>query len=140
MAEITQTTSYHDLQVGDTIQSEPLIASDERIQLFAEATGDFNPIHLDEQAGKASRYGARVAHGMFGATMVTGLVGTLFPGSIYVSQDFRFRQPVYIGDQLTCQIEIIAKKDKGQFVDAKTTIINQDGQKVITGKARVILP
>lgn len=109
----------------------------EDIKKFAEVSLDFNPIHLDEEAGKNSIFGQRVAHGVISAGLISAVLGTKLPGAgaIYLSQEIKFLAPVFIGDTVTaiCEIEeLIPEKNR---VILKTIVVNQDKKEVATGKA-----
>ena len=87
------------LEVGQIHQSSVTITG-EMIERFAQVTGDDNPIHLDEDFAKGTRFKSRVAHGMLVAGILSGVLGTGFPGvgTIYLSQTLKFLKPVFIGD------------------------------------------
>lgn len=111
--------------------------TEEDIQKFAEVSLDFNPIHMDEEAGKGSIFGQRIAHGMISAGLISAVLGTKLPGegAIYMSQELKFLAPVFIGDTVTaiCEIEeLITEKNR---VILKTIVINQDKKEVVSGKA-----
>jgi 3-hydroxybutyryl-CoA dehydratase len=116
--------------------------TEERIRDFARATGDNNPIHMDEAAGAKSIFGQRVAQGMLTAGFISGVLGTQFPGSgtIYLSQAVKFLKPVFLGDVITVRVEvteIVAEKNRLRLA---TTCRNQKGQEVLVGEAMVMPP
>src|SRR6476661_3344361 len=122
-------------EMSRTVTSEAIVA-------FAEATGDFNPVHVDEEAGKASLFGKRIAHGMLGAGLISAVLGMKLPGAgtIYLGQNLSFKKPVFIGDTITAEAELVTMTDKGKFFicEIKTICYNQDGEVVIDGLAIVI--
>lgn len=83
--------------------------TEQRIQLFAEASDDFNPVHLDEAFASRTAYRGRIAHGLLSASFGSAVVGTILPGagSIYISQTLAFHQPVRIDDQVRILITVI---------------------------------
>ena len=91
---------------------------------FANLSGDHNPVHLDDEYASKSRFGKRIAHGLFGASFFSGLFGTRLPGPgcVYASQNLKFRRPVFIGDVLVA------------------TICTVDGKEVIIGDAVIFIP
>ncbi len=130
---------YSDFKIGMKAELSKTV-TDEDIKKFAEVTLDYNPVHMDEEAGKNSIFGKRIAHGMISAGVISGVLGTKLPGegSIYMAQDLRFMAPVFIGDTITaiCEIEeLIPEKSR---VILKTTVVNQDGKEVVTGKATLL--
>jgi len=84
--------------------------TEQRIQLFAEASDDFNPVHLDEAFASKTAYRGRIAHGLLSASFGSAVVGTILPGagSIYVSQTLQFHYPVRIGDTVLIRITVLS--------------------------------
>lgn len=118
------------------------VISDEDVRLFARLTGDDNPIHLDEAAGRASRFGGRIAHGMLVGSLISTAIGMHLPGpgTVYLTQALKFTRPVRIGDTVTVLVEvleIIAAKGRARLA---TTCRNQDGDMVLDGEALVMVP
>lgn len=83
--------------------------TEDRIRLFAEASDDFNPVHLDEAYASKTAYRGRIAHGLLSASFGSAVVGTILPGagSIYVSQTLQFHLPVRIDDTVLIRITVI---------------------------------
>jgi 3-hydroxybutyryl-CoA dehydratase len=114
---------------------------DAAIEAFGEASGDRNPIHFDERAGAASRFGGRVAHGMLTASFISSLIGNELPGpgAIYLSQQLSFRAPVRPGDDVRCRVEVTAwDPDRRRATLATRAWV--DETLVVDGEARVIAP
>jgi acyl dehydratase len=130
-----------EMHIGLCHQTTHRITS-EMIERFAEATGDFNPLHLDEEFARGTLFGRRVAHGMLLAGILSGVLGTQFPGvgTIYVSQTLRFRRPVFIGDELTLTLRVVERMEGRKRLRLETIFVNQDGETVLTGEAVVIPP
>ncbi len=82
--------------------------TEERIRLFAEASDDFNPVHLDEAFAAKTAYRGRIAHGLLSASFGSAVVGTILPGagSIYISQTLAFHLPVRIDDTVQIRISV----------------------------------
>ncbi|MBE5857775.1 MAG: MaoC family dehydratase [Lachnospiraceae bacterium] len=110
------------------------------INAFAEISGDFNPIHVDEEAAKKSVFGRRIAHGMLSASFISAVLGMYLPGegTIYLGQNLKFLKPVDIGDEITAKVTVteIANADKGIYKLA-TQCFNQKEEMVIDGEATV---
>jgi 3-hydroxybutyryl-CoA dehydratase len=116
--------------------------TEQDVVAFANISGDHNPLHLDAEYAKTTRFGARIAHGALTAGVITAVLGTDLPGigSIYMSQTTRFLKPVYFGDTVTATVEITAlRPDKG-IVTLKTICSNQHGEIVAEGEAVVFHP
>lgn len=133
--------SIDQIKVGDFYESITIV-SDQMIKDFAAATGDDNPIHLDDAAGAASIFKKRVAHGMLTAGFISAIFGAKFPGvgTIYLGQTLKFMKPVFPGDSITCRVEvteILADKNR---INLNTTAKNQNGDTVLAGEAQVMPP
>lgn len=130
-----------ELHVGQTTVRSRRV-SDDDIRHFADATGDYNPIHLDEDAGRRSMFGSRIAHGMLSAGFISAAIANDLPGagSVYLSQSLRFLRPVRPQDEVTVHLEVTAIDEAKRRVTIRTVCRNQHGQVVIDGEAVVLVP
>ena len=129
-----------DVQIGDSFAKSRLV-TDELIRAFAEVSGDFNPIHLDEDFAAGTRFGKRIAHGMLSGAFISAVLGYEFRERriVYLSQTMRFIYPVFIGDTVTTAATVKhIREDKG-IVRLDTVCSNQDGKTVIEGEAVVMI-
>jgi 3-hydroxybutyryl-CoA dehydratase len=117
------------------------VFTDEDVRRFAELSGDYNELHVDEAAARASRFGGRVVHGMLTASLITRLIGMELPGrgAIYLSQTLRFTAPVRIGDELDAVVEVTAVDAARRRLTLGTTVTGPEGKPVLTGEALVML-
>jgi len=132
--------TYDEIKVGDVAKfSRQLTKKD--IELFATITGDINPAHLDEEYAKSDIFHKIVAHGMWGGSLFSALLGTELPGpgTIYLNQTLKFLKPIAIGDTIEIAVTVTEKKEHERVV-LECVCINQKGDKVITGLAEVIAP
>jgi len=115
--------------------------TDRMVRAFAEATGDRNPIHLDEEAARDTPFGRRIAHGLLTAGIVSGILGMEFPGpgTVYVSQTLKFVRPVFLGDTVTIELEVTAVDRDRHRVTLATTCSTAAGP-VLVGEAVVLPP
>ncbi len=113
----------------------------EDVERFAEASGDNNPVHLDEAFAAKSRFGKRIAHGMLSAGYISALLGTKFPGqgSIYLSQTLKFSRPVFIGDTIEVRARVTAYRADKKILTLATEAVNQNGETVTSGEAVVLV-
>lgn len=134
-------TPYPDLEVGQQAHSIRLVTARD-IQLFALASGDFNPLHLDPDYAAATEFGECIAHGMFTGALVSAVLANQLPGpgTIYLGQELRFRLPVRIGDTLETRVTVTGKQDRGRRVTLECEVVNQHGKRVVTGVATVMAP
>ena len=133
--------TINQLSVDLTYDKKVIITSD-MIERFAEATGDHNPIHLDEEFAKGTKFKTRVAHGMLQAGILSGILGTEFPGvgTVYLSQSLKFMKPVFIGDKVTFHLKVLELIEEKNRIRIETICENQKGEAVVTGEALVMPP
>ena len=108
---------------------------------FAGLTGDFNPLHVDAEFARRSRFGARIAHGMLTAGLISTVLGMRLPGpgGIFISQTLNFRRPVHIGDTITAIAEVIAFQPGKRVLTLRTTCVNQREETVVDGQAVLLV-
>lgn len=130
---------YEDIKIGDTASTSKTV-SEHDIYQFAGITGDFNPLHVNEEYAKKSIFKERVAHGMLSAGFISNVLAMQLPGrdTIYLSQNLNFKGPVRIGDTVTAKVEVVEKKDKNRIIRLKTIVTNQRDEVVIDGEAVVM--
>ena len=114
--------------------------SQEQVNEFARVTGDNNPVHLDEEFASKSIFKRRIAHGMLGASILSKVFGTLFPGNgtIYLNQTLNFLRPMYVEEEYEAVFEVkelIIDKNRAII---STTIINNEGKSVLSGEATIM--
>lgn len=133
--------TYDEIALGQTASYSKLV-DEESIKLFAIASGDVNPVHLDAEFAAGTAFKQRIAHGMFTGGLISAAIAMELPGpgSIYLSQDLSFRAPVFPGDTITVNLEVIDKVDRKKFVRISTRAINQHGEVVVKGEALVMPP
>lgn len=131
--------SYADIHVGDKAELVRTI-EDKDIVIFAELTGDVNPIHLDDEFAKTTFFKGRIAHGMLTASYISTILGTQLPGTntIYLSQNLKFKAPVKIGDEITVVAEVLEKRDDKKLIKLQTNVLNSAGKVVVEGEAMVM--
>ena len=134
-------TSFDSLAVGQSV-TVPTVVTARIVELFAEATGDKNPVHLDEEFAARSRFGGRIAHGMLTAGFVSAAIASRLPGpgSIYMGQTLRFTKPVKLGDTVTVKLEVVEIIPEKKRVRLSTVCTNQKGETVMEGEATVMVP
>ncbi|HQR88219.1 MAG: (R)-hydratase [Caulobacter sp. 12-67-6] len=98
-----------ELVVG-MVAEKRVIVTEQRIQQFAEASDDFNPVHMDEAFASRTAYRGRIAHGLLSASFGSAVVGTILPGAgaIYLGQTLAFHKPVRIGDEVVSRVTVSA--------------------------------
>ncbi len=127
-------------KTGDTASISKTITDDD-IQKFADASGDHNPLHLDDEFASSTRFGRRIAHGMLSASLISAVIANQLPGqgSIYLGQTLKFVAPVFPGDTITAQVTVISIRDDKPVMKLETVCVNQHGEVVIKGEAAVLV-
>ena len=135
-----KTTKYEDLKMGQSAEVVHTVTEND-IQTFGDLSGDYNPLHFNEEWAKGTMFGGRIAHGLLTAAFVSTAIGMHLPGpgTIYMSQSMKFLGPVRIGDTVTARVEIVNLNDEKRRVTLRTVCTNQDGQIVLDGEALVTL-
>lgn len=131
---------YQDFSVGQSFQKDFFI-SEELGRSFAQISGDFNPVHLDEEYARGTMFGKRIAHGMLLGSYISGVLGNDFPGegTIYLKQDMKFMKPVYYGDTITISVTVLEMDDARNRMTLETNCYNQASDLVLAGTALVML-
>jgi len=135
---------YDEFEIGDAASITKTVTEAD-VTLFAGITGDFNPLHVNEEFAKKTQFGKRLVHGCFSSGLISAVIGMKLPGpgALYGGQNMKFVKPVFIGDTLTAKATIIEKftKKDGQlkFLKLQTDVFNQDDVKVTEGEATVIV-
>ncbi len=129
-----------ELFVGMTAEKRVEI-TEARIVQFAEASDDFNPVHMDEAYAAKTAYRGRIAHGLLSASVGSAVVGTMLPGAgaIFLSQTLTFQKPVRIGDTLIARVTVAEVDPESARVVLKAQgLVGEDV--VMDGEALVRVP
>lgn len=138
---------FEDIEVGETYHIPSKTITDTHFVLFSGLTGDFHPIHMDEQyAEEQTEFGRRVAHGtmisMFTITGASSLSDHLHESAIaFLEHTSRFENPVFEGDTIYPRLEVAEKDDKGDkgIVHLRSTVHNQDDDLVLEGELKLLV-
>ncbi len=123
------------LNVGSSF-SKSVVAEDQTIRDIARLSGDINPIHLDDEYAKQTVFGRRIAHALFCQNIISMIIGNHPPGSgaILLSQNFRYRKPVYIDDTIETTVTVKDILDGDKYV-LTTVCTNQKNEIVLDGES-----
>lgn len=118
-----------------------VVITNETIRMFSTVSGDINPIHLDEEYAKLTKFKRRIAPGLQVASYISALIANELPGpgSIYMEQSLKFLRPVYIDDVIEVKVTIIEVFNVNK-IRLKTEVFNADDQIVLEGEALVKAP
>ncbi|MDQ6785364.1 MAG: MaoC family dehydratase [Acidobacteriota bacterium] len=128
------------LQVGEKFSANKQI-TDKVVRDFAALSGDFNPIHIDEEFAKTTRFGRRIAHGMISGALLSAVLGYEFKERkiVYLSQTMKFLLPVFIDDMITATATVKHIREDKPIVTLETVCTNQSGETTLTGEAVVMI-
>ncbi|MBV1787938.1 MaoC family dehydratase [Marinobacterium sp. D7] len=124
-----------DLEIGMS-ESFAKVVSESDVNMFAEISGDNNPVHMNEEYAKQTPFGGRIAHGMFSAALISAVAGTRLPGPgcIYLDQQIKFKAPVRIGDTARATVTVTDINARRKRVICRTDVHVGD-KLVATGEA-----
>ena len=132
---------FDDIAIGDSASLSRTL-TEQDIQMFARASGDLNPTHLD--AGFARRFAgsAPTGHSMWVGSLLSGLMGNELPGpgTVYLSQQLSFHNWMQVGDTATVTVRVREKRPEGRVVVLDCDCVNQRGERVMSGVAEVRAP
>ena len=134
------TIYFEDLTVGQEASISNTV-SERDIQVFADVSGDHNPVHLDADYAAKTMFKQRIAHGILSAAYISAVFGMKLPGpgAIYISQTLAFKAPVKIGDTVVTTVkvvELVPEKKRARF----ETVCTVGGKPVLTGEAQLMIP
>ena len=123
-------------RVGQTGERSRLVESED-IRLFTEISGDRNPLHYDEAAAAASRFGEIVVQGGITSAILNAVVAEDLPGpgTVFLQVDWKFTAPVRPGDTITGAVEVLECREDKPITKLATTVTRQDGVTVLEGTA-----
>mgnify|MGYP001277237274 CR=1 FL=1 len=129
------------MSIGQKANKSKLICKADVIK-FSEISGDYNPIHFDNIYAGKSIFKKPISHGFIAASLFSGIFGTQLPGkgSLYISQNLKFPNPVFVGDQIKAEVKITKINIKRRFIYFSSNCINEETKKyVIKGEAVIYL-
>jgi 3-hydroxybutyryl-CoA dehydratase len=132
--------TFDSISVGISHEFE-IIVTEKLVSDFSVISGDFNPLHMDENYATKTKFKKRVCHGMLLASFLSRLVGMYLPGknALYFSQILNFTSPCFINDIVTVKGEIIDKNIATKIITIKTSILNQKNELILDGEAKVMI-
>lgn len=125
-----------DLEVGRTATRSTQVTP-EHVRAYAEITGDRNPLHFDEAFAAKTSFGRLVAHGGITTGILHALVAEDMPGpgTVFLSQSWKFTAPVFIGDTITATAEVVSVHERKPVCELRVRVERDDGETVLAGEA-----
>ena len=132
--------TFADLAMGMQVSIENTV-SEQDVQDFARVSGDYNPLHMDEEYAKTTQFKTRIAHGALTASYISAVLGNDLPGpgSVFMELNLKFVRPVKIGDTVVSTAEVIAMEERGNRVTLAVKG-ETNGKIVMKGEAKVMVP
>ena len=136
---------YEELREGMILEGHAVTVTEAHIVLFAGLSGDYNPLHLDEEFARKWFFGGRIAHGLLTVTLVSGSLGMMFAGTAiaFIEASIKFKHPVKPGDTIHPRAVVREKKDKpeynGGIVVLEVEVVNQENTVVVEGVFKLIV-
>jgi len=134
------TITIEEIEMGMT-RSLQKVVTDADIEMFAQVSTDFNPVHMDDDYARDTIFEGRIAHGMLTAGLISAVIGEQLPGhgTVYMGQSLKFLRPVRPGDMVHAEVEVtdIDHAKRRVQLDCRCMV---DGKKVLIGEATVLAP
>ena len=139
---------FEDFEIGQEFTSAARTITETDVVMFAALTGDYNSLHTDVEYAKTTQFGQRLAHGLLGLSIVSGLMmrSQIFEGTILVFlsvDNWRFTAPIFIGDTVHFKMKIAQKKETSKadrgIIIREVSLINQRGEVVQQGQMTVMV-
>ena len=140
-SELIENYTFPEIKLGQSARLLRTLTVED-ISAFAAVSGDTNPAHLDPAYANDTLFHGVIAHGMWSGALISALLGTQFPGpgTIYQDQALHFVKPVRIGDTLTVTVTVTSMNAANHSLELDCEVINQRGDRVLSGVAKVLAP
>jgi 3-hydroxybutyryl-CoA dehydratase len=137
---MTEYQSREDFAIGEKARLSRRI-SEADIRCMADLTGDFNPLHMDEDFARQTRFKSRIVHGEFNVGLISAVLGTRLPGpgAVYIKQTLNFLSPIRVGDTLTAEVEVTGWRPDKRIITVATRCYIGDGKDVAAGEAVLLM-
>ncbi|ABG58271.1 MaoC family dehydratase [Cytophaga hutchinsonii] len=128
------------LKAGDSY-SEVFSYTQEQVSIFAELSGDKNPLHLDAEYAATTMFKKPIIHGILGASILSKILGMHFPGegTVYLKQEIDFKRPMYVDVQYEAQLKVVETNTDKHTAIIETKIVDKESGKVnVLGNAHIM--
>lgn len=131
-------SKYSDLSIG-LRESMQITVTPAMVQAYADISTDHNPLHLNPEFAKTTPFGRNIAHGMLSLGFISALQTKMMGnGSVYISQTVKFKAPVFVGDTITANIEIVERIPEKKRIKTRTWCEDQNGKVLLDGEAIIM--
>lgn len=122
--------------------TEQILVTTKMVADFAQVSGDFNPIHLDPEYARQTPFKKPIAHGLLSAALLSGIVGTRFPGpgTVLLKQGLSYKKPVFVGDKIEFRLVVTSVRADKPIVTLSCEVLNSSGEVTADGEVVIKLP
>ena len=140
MSENFSELTFDQIDIGLTKEFDVIITQS-LVDDFAKISGDYSPIHMNEEFAKSTKFGRKIVHGMLLASLLSRMVGMYLPGkyALYASQTLEFHKPCFIGDKITISSTVKDKSESTKIIKIETKITNNKNDILLYGEGRIIV-
>lgn len=141
---MTERGAQGQFQAGQQLRGFARTVTDDRVRAYAEASGDFNPVHLDPEYAKTTQFGGVIAHGMLSMAFISELMASNFPETWHRGgkMKLRFKAPVFPGETVTVfgEVQSVRDTETGRVAQCEVGCRKSDGTEALSGTVTVPLP
>lgn len=118
----------------------PFVFTEDQVRLFAEATGDHNPLHLDREYCRGTQFNRPIVHGLLSASVFSKVFGMIFPGvgTLYVSQTLEFKKPIYPNNKYEARFQINSLDKERGFLEISCLIVDDEEIPCLQGQSKLL--
>ena len=140
MSENFSELTFDQIDIGLTKEFDVIITQS-LVDDFAKISGDYSPIHMNEEFAKSTKFGRKIVHGMLLASLLSRMVGMYLPGkyALYSSQTLEFHNPCFIGDKITVSSIVNDKSESTKIIKIESKITNEKKDILLYGEGRIIV-
>ena len=140
MSDLPSELTFEEIEIGLTKKFNITITQS-MVNDFAKLSGDFNPLHVDDEYAKSTKFQNKVVHGMLLASFLSRMVGMYIPGkhALYTSQSLEFPHPCFIDDEITVSSVVIDKSQSTKIIKIESKITNKKNEILLNGVGRIIV-
>ena len=140
MSENFSELTFDQIDIGLTKEFDVIITQS-LVDDFAKISGDYSPIHMNEEFAKLTKFGKKIVHGILLASLLSRMVGMYLPGkyALYSSQTLEFHNPCFVGDKITVSSIVNDKSESTKIIKVESKITNEKKDILLYGEGRIIV-
>ena len=140
MSENPSELTFEQIEIGRTKEFQ-IKVTESLVNDFAKLSGDFSPIHINEDYAKSKKFKGKIVHGMLLASFLSRMVGMYLPGkhALYLSQSLEFHNPCFVNDEITVSSIVNDKSESTKIIKIDSKILNNKNEVLLNGTGRIIV-